>query len=216
MCLKNEAHPVLAGFKTAVREVLSASIPLFLSIARRAELERLALEQAHIQEEAAQAWAHEQVLGTLEAVHVRHAYESFGAVLWCAGADVDESPYLPRNTTESAFEGLLANTTALARADDDDGDADPNHDDDLSIEFEYDDIVGYVDDYRCAKSRRRAAHGAPRQVCTETAWVKGEKRTAKVSKHARQQKQAVVVGTRQSLADSRALRALRRSSRTKR
>merc|ERR1712085_53306 len=86
----------------------------------------------------------------------------------------------------------------------------------LSAELQYDDVVGYIDDYTCAKSRRRAAHGAPRQVCTETAWVKGEKRTSKVPKQARQQKQAVVVGSRQSLADSRALRSLRRLSRAQR
>lgn len=212
MCLKNETHPALEGFRTSVLEAL-ASIPLFVNVARRKERERLALEQAHIQEEAAQAWAHDQVRGAWEAVQVRHAYESFGAVLWIAGADVDASPYLPRNTRESDFEGLLADTTELVRADDGVGHADPPFDYGSSTELEFDDEVGYLDDYSCAKSRRRAAHGAPRQVCTETAWVKGEKRRAKVPRHARRQKQAVVVGARQSLADARDLRELRRSSR---
>merc|ERR1712176_82068 len=96
-------------------------------------------------EQVAEAWAREQVRGTLEALRIRRACESLSAALWHAGADVDE-PLLSHSTTEVAFEGLLANSTAAARADEAGDDA-LQSDDDLALEFQYDDVVGFIDDY---------------------------------------------------------------------
>merc|ERR1712032_198653 len=101
MCFKNDAHVVLGGRQGAVREALERQLPTPLPIIER---KRIAAEL----ERVAEAWAHEQFRGTLEALRIRRACESLSAALWYAGADVDE-PLLSHSTTEVAFEGLLAN-----------------------------------------------------------------------------------------------------------
>merc|ERR1712070_348321 len=92
---------------------------------------------------------------------------------------------------EGSFEGLLANTTEIARADENDED-DLESDDDVALEMQYDDVVGYVDDYRGAKEQRRAERGAPRRVRTEKTWVAGERLKATAPARARKQKQSLV------------------------
>merc|ERR1712032_1194387 len=203
MCFKNDAHVVLGGRQGAVREALEQQLP---STERKRAAERRA-ERAAEAERVAEAWAHEQVRGTLEALRIRRACESLSAALWYAGADVDE-PLLSHSTTEVAFEGLLANSTAVARADEADDDA-IQSDDDLSFEFQYDDVVGFIDDYTCAKAKRRAAHGAPRRVCSVTAWIGGQKMKARAPTKAKQQKKAVVAGFRDDTRRAMVLRKAR-------
>merc|ERR1711979_124468 len=96
------------------------------------------------------------------------------------------------------FDGLLASTIAQARADEEDELLNDDHEE-LAIEMQYDDLVGYIDDYTAAKTQRRAAHGAPRRFCTETAWVDGFRVKVKAPARARQQKQAVVLGERRRI-----------------
>lgn len=214
MCFKNDSHPALGDCKADVYTILCKQMPSFLAEERRTERERAAAEQARIIEEAAAAWARQEVRGTDDALQVRRACESLGAALWHAGADVEE-PLHHISRAEDAFEGLLANTTAIARADEEE-DEDQSEDDllfNVQLESQYDDVVlnRYVNDYRGAKELRRAAHGAPRRLRTEKAWVGGEKVRASAPARARRQKQALVVGARQSIADVRRVRTLRRS-----
>merc|ERR1711966_104791 len=114
------------------------------------------------------------------------------------------------------FDMLLANSTAIARADEEDDLYAEYEDpfefyDELPTECQYDDVVGYFDDYCCPKAQRRAAHGAPRRFQTEKACLAGEKIKAKAPARARQQKQSLVAGARQSIAETRRLRTARRT-----
>lgn len=210
MCFKNDDHPALGGCGTAVTKALREQVPMIIAAERRREHERLALRA----EQAAEEWARQQVQGTREALLVRSNCESLGAALWHAGAHVDEPPRFIMDAV-GGFEMLLANSTAHARADEDElhAQSDDVFDcyDDLPTECQYDDVVGYVDDFCCAKAQRRAAHGAPRRLHTEKAWVAGEKMKARAPARARQQKQALVAGARQSIADTRRLRTVRRT-----
>jgi len=203
-------HPALGDCRAALTAALSKQMPHGRRAEREAERERIAIEQARIREEAAQAWAHQEVVGTLENIRVRHACESLGAALWQAGVDVND-PMQNIPVTGGAFEGLLANTTAIARADDDAEEA-LQSDDEFTVEFQYDDVVGYIDDYRGAKEQRRAEHGAPRRVRTEKTWLAGEKVQARAPARARKQKQALVASSRHNIADARRVRMLRRSA----
>jgi len=118
--------------------------------AARAERERAAAEQARIEEEAAEEWARLQVHGTEEALQIRNACESFGFLLWQAGASVTNPAALAQwqNRTE-AFDGQLVNSTEVARADDEGDDWDDNHLDNDKV-FLYDD-----ESFALAKSQRQ-------------------------------------------------------------
>jgi len=182
---------------------------------RRRAAERLALEQAIRAEQAAEEWARQQVQGTREALLVRSNCESLGAALWHAGAHVDKPPSFVMDSVDG-FEMLLANSTAHARADEDELHA-QNDDafaccDELPKEYQYDDVAGYVNDFCSAKAQRHAAHGAPRRLRTEKAWVAGERMKARAPARARQQKQALRAGARQSIADTRRLRTVRHTT----
>lgn len=192
MCFKNDAHLALGDFGEIVRASLSKQIPS---------------QQARMREEAAEAWAHQVVLSTADALRVRRACESLGAALWRAGADVVE-PLQPFLMTQGASEGLLASSIDVARADEEDEYADQDM---FAVEFDYDDIVGYVEDYTGARALRHAAHGAPRRICKEKMWVAGKKVRATAPSHAKKQKRALVAGARCSIADARRLRMLRRA-----
>lgn len=96
----------------------------------------------------------------------------------------------------------------VARADEEGDDADQ---DSYAVEFDYDNVVGYVEDYRGGRLLRRAAHGAPRRMCKEKAWVAGEKVRATAPWRAKKQKQALVADTRHDIASARFVRSLRRA-----
>jgi len=201
MCFKNDNHPALGGCGTAVTKVLREQVPMII-----------ALEEGIRAEQAAEEWARQQVQGTQEALLVRSNCESLGAVLWHAGAPVDKPPHFIMDAVDG-FEMLLAYSTAHARADEDElhVQSDDAFDcyDDLPKECQYDDVVGYVDDFCSAKAQRRAAHGAPRRLHNEKTWVAGEKLKARAPACARQQKRSLVAGARQSIAATRRLRTVR-------
>jgi len=161
-----------------------------------------------------------QVHGTAAVLQARRACESFAAVLWHAGANPPEefpsiATGIPQWDPQSdySFEGALANTTAVARADERDEDWIEEDDDDVELEFQFDDVVGYIEDYTGAKAQRRAAHGARRRVCAEVAWVKGEKLKARSPAQPRQQNRILRAGTRQEIAATRRVRMLRQATR---
>lgn len=189
---------------------------------RSRERQQRALEEARRQEEAAQAWeeaaqawAELQVRGTRDALARRRGHESLGAALWLAGAQVDGSLY-QLTSTPGYHEGLLASNATAARAEE-------SEEDEVFSEAPgyvkwgpmvnrwCDGEVGFVEDYTCIRSLRRAAHGAPRRVKTETAWVEGKKQRAKAPVRARQQKHRVVAGSRSDVANMRAVREVRRT-----
>merc|ERR1712039_449810 len=89
-----------------------------------------------------------------------------------------------------------------------------NDDDDFTTEGQYDDVLGYIDDYSAAKTQRRAAHGAPRRLCTQTAWVGGDKLKAKATARARQQKHSLVAVERHKIAEVQHIRRRTRAQRT--
>jgi len=182
---------------------------------RARERERRALEEARRQEEAAQAWAELQVQGTRDALERRHGHESLGAALWLAGAPVDGSLYQLASTS-GYHDGLLASSATAARAEE------YEEDEVFSEALVYvkwgsmvnrwcDGEVGFVEDYTCIRSLRRAVHGAPRRVKTETAWVEGKKQRAKAPVRARQQRHRTVAGSRSDVANMRAVREVRRT-----
>jgi len=94
LCFKHDAHPALGtSLSGAVQLKLEPQLPISKiqrKEAERVERERAAAEQARLDEEAAEEWALTQVNGTTEALQMRTACESFGLLLWCAGADVPE------------------------------------------------------------------------------------------------------------------------------
>jgi len=208
ICFKSDAPSALGDGKDAVRLTLSKQLPEVLAAEQRpqraAEHERAAAEQ----EDAAEDWARRVVRTTGDALQVRRACESIGAVMWRAGADIDVPLWDLSPTIEDDCQGLLATSTAVARAEEYD-----EHVDEVvfATEFEHDDIVGYVDDYRAARASRRTAHGAPRRLCEQKAWVAGHKVRARAPAHARKQKQALVADARSSIADARRVRMLRRA-----
>jgi hypothetical protein len=223
LCFKNESHVLGSSLSLAVRVELAKQMPLSKAEAeaeRQRERERVAAERARLEEEAAEEWARTQVLGTDEALQMRTACESLGLLLWYAGAEVPEPSALAElESRVQTFDGLLVNSTWAARVEDSVDD----WDDDFEIETEFQ----YEDEYCvCAKSQRRASHGAPRRVRTEKAWAalpsglesevpatrpRKEKLKARVPAHPRGQKQALVVGARQDLAQARRLRSMRQS-----
>jgi len=200
MCFKAGTRSSLGDCKETVSAVLEVQLPTQRE-RRRLERERAAEEWARTQEEAAEAWAHGVVSTTVDALRVRRSCESLGAALWCAGADV-EQPLQGAPT-----EGLLASSTALARAEEEDDDIDQVM---MADEFHFDDVVGYLADLRAARMLRRVAHGAPRRVCKEKVWAAGEKIQARAPACAKKQKQALVSDSRHSIADARRIRRLRR------
>lgn len=164
-------------------------------------------------EKVAEAWACQEVLGTQKALEVRRTCESFGAVLYHGGVDVSLIPAdcLQRggDCGAEAFEGLLVHSIALARAEEGPEEHElesPEHNK-VWEKFEDEYYIG-------AKGQRRAAHGARRRLCSETAWVAGSKISAKAPAHPRQQKRARMVGARCQIADARYVRSLRRSMRS--
>lgn len=207
MCFKAEAQPAWGGCAEAVKAVLHQQMPRYQRELRRLERERAAEDLVRTQEEAAEAWARGVVHSTGDVLRARRSCESLGAALWRAGADV-EAPLQGGST-----EGLLASSSALARAEEED-----EHIDEAMVaeEFDYDDVVGYVADLRGARALRRVAHGAPRRLCKEKAWAAGEKVQAKAPACARKQKQALVSDARRSVADARHIRRLRRAQKTSR
>jgi hypothetical protein len=214
MIFKNGKHPALGDCSVAAKQALQEQTPRFIAAERRRERERQAIEEAIRAERAAEEWARQQVQGTRQAMMVRNNCESLGTALWYAGA-LAESPSFIMDLVDG-FDMLLANSTVRARADEEDdlyaadGDLFECYEELLS-ECQYDDVVGYVDDYCCPKAQRRAAHGAPRRFQTEKVCVAGEKMKAKAPVRARQQKQSSVAGARHSIAETRRLRNARRS-----
>merc|ERR1712050_240801 len=101
--------------------------------------------------------------------------------------------------------------TVLARAEEEDEFVDQHM---FAEEFDYDDVVGYLEDNRGTRALRRAAHGAPLRVCKEKTWVAGQKVRATAPSHAKKQKQAQVSAARHSVADARQVRRLRRAKRS--
>lgn len=214
MSLKNDSHPALGACIVDVRDAIlamRAQTPGFLAALQRAERERLALEQARLAEEAAEEWARQQVLLTREFLAIRFACENFQSRLGSAGAIVNEPWLLPADGGV-AYEGLLVNSTAEARAEENDEVWEA--DDEVPVEFQYDDCIGYIDDYASAKSQRRAAHGSRRRLHIETLWISGEKVKAKAPAHPKQQKQDLATAARQDTAEAQRLRRLRRTART--
>jgi len=217
LALKHESHSALgSALSSAIRDELRGQLAQLPGAKHRlilAERARAAAEQARIQEQARNEWARQQVHGTTEALQMRSMCESFGLLLWQAGADVPEPCLLaaPENR-EEAFDGLLVNSTFEARAEDHENL--DNSDWEGGSEFDY-------DDEPCAKTQRRAMHGAPRRVLTEKAWVAHpnlvshgkEKEKARVPAHPRRQKRALVIGARQDVAKARRLRTARQAAR---
>jgi len=112
----------------------------------------------------------------------------------------------------AAFEGLLAYSTADARAEEGNEDEMPGEDNSsiqVAVDL-HDDVVGYIYDYHGARAQRRALQGAPRRFCVAKAYVNGQKIKAKAPARARQQKQSIVAGARQNVADARRVRMQRR------
>lgn len=210
MCFRNDAHPALGDVGDVVRASLSEQMPCNPAVTQRfGEIVRASLrkqmlryialqrrvKQARILEEATQAWAHQVVRNTADALRVRKACESLGAVLWHAGADVAE-PLQHCAMVHGASEGLLARSVDVARADEDDSYVDQDM---YAVDFDYDDIVGCAEDCRGARGLRRAAHGAPRRMCKEKARVAGEQVRATAPSRAKKQKK-----------DARHVRTMRR------
>jgi len=201
MCFKAGTRSALGDCEEAVSAVLNMQLPRYQREQRRLERERAAEEWARTQEEAAEEWAHGVVRTTGDVLRVRRSCESLGAALWCAGADVEEP------LQGAPTEGLLASSSALARAEEEDDDIDQAM---VADEFHFDDVVGYLADLRGARMLRRVAHGAPRRVCKEKAWAAGEKIQARAPACAKKQKQALVSDSRRSITDARHIRRLRR------
>lgn len=217
MCFKNDAHPALGDFGEALGASLKEGIDaqraqpfgkIVLALLRRHRRKMLRWEkEAYLLEKATQAWARQVVSSTADALQVRRACESLGAALWCAGADVAE-PLQGCATAQSASEGLLARSVDVARADEEEDYADQDR---YAVDFDYDNIVGYVEDYRSGRALRRAEHGAPRRMCKEKAWVAGEKVRATAPRRAKKQKQALVANARHDIAAARSVRVFRRA-----
>jgi len=190
MCFRNDAHPALGDAGDIVRASLSEQMPCNLAVAQRfGEIVRASLRKQTkqmLRYTATQAWAHRVVRSTADALRVRKACESFGTVLWHAGADVAEPlQHCAMVHGASASEGLLARSVEVALADEDDDYVDLDTD---AVEFDYDAIVGCVEDCTGARALRRAQHGAPRRMCKEKAWVAGEQVQARVPSRAKKQK----------------------------
>merc|ERR1712217_129466 len=120
MCLKNESHVALGERHTAVRAYHNQHVPFFVSQERERHLQerRRQLEREHQErEEAADAWAREQVRGTTQVLRLRRTCESFASALLRAGVDIDvpDSIHCTQDVSDDvhwaeSFEGLLVSS----------------------------------------------------------------------------------------------------------
>jgi len=204
LCLKSGlADEALGECAADVDASLCLQTPYHHQLAERA---RASEERARLQEQALEEWAQQTVRSTREALQLRGACESLGAALWSAGADVP-APWEQHGSIEDASARVLACSVAAARAEEQDEFVDQEA---FAEDFDFDDVVGYLEDHRCARALRRLSQGAPRRSCKEKLWVAGEKMQARAPAHAKRQRRAVVADARCSISEARRLRTMRR------
>lgn len=221
LSFKHTSHPALGEHADAVRQALSkqiAELPISAAAARAERLrqqEEIAAEWRRQQEERAEEWARQQVRGTEEALLKRQSFESLGCWLKMAGAIVETPCSLSDYRYGDTFDGLLANSTSEARAEENDHSLDVDYEDgDLELDFpQYDDMVGYIEDYSGQRTRRHSRHGVYGRVVTEKSWIAGEKVKAQAPGRPKQQKQALVAHARGDVAEARRLRMSKKAKR---
>jgi hypothetical protein len=167
--------------------------------------------RARSKEKAAEQWAVQEVCGTVKAMQVRKLCESFGVALMQAGGtyfmSLEEVMHHRRDNAYQSFDGLLANSTIIARVGENDDHRMDEIEEDVMPELLYEDEPCFG-----ARGLRRAEHGAPRHTKKEKAWIEGIRIETRKLAHPRRQKRSVAVPARHDAPVARQLRRSRQKS----
>merc|ERR1711957_568911 len=126
-------------------------------------------------EKANAEWAHQQVVGTMKALQVRRACESFGVLFQHAVADnsttCEDFKHFDQ-LQDTNFDRLLVNDISSAHAEENETEWWENEGSRYEIDYEDELNTG-------SNNHRRAAHGARRHVF-ETVWTSSSRRSNNV------------------------------------